>query len=49
MMGKAKMLGQFKPCIPKSKHYGSRRRSPWLEKPKGKNQEPATEKKEGKK
>ena len=49
LMGKVRMLGQFKPCIPNSRVYGKSRRSPWEGMPKKKAPAAATEKKEGKK
>lgn len=48
-MGKARMMGQFKPCTPNSRLYGKNRRSPWAGKPNGKTPAAATEKKEEKK
>ena len=45
-MGKARMLGRVKPCIPNSRVYGKGRKAPWQGDPKKKAPETATEKKE---
>ena len=48
-MGKARMMGQFKPCIPNSRVYGKSRKAPWQGDPKKKAPATATDKKEVKK
>lgn len=48
-MAKARMLGQFKPCVPNSRLYGRNRKAPWQRKPMDKVPAAATKNKEEKK
>ena len=47
-MGKAKMVGHFKPCSPKSRYYGNGRKAPWQGGCKKNVNAAATDKKEAK-
>lgn len=48
-MSSAKMLGQFKPCVPNSRHYGKSRKAPWQGAPKKKAAVTAAKKREASK
>lgn len=48
-MAKARMLGQFKPCVPNSRLCGRNRKAPWQGKPMDKVPAAATKKQEVKK